>query len=176
MGIQSNPFGVTNGVPVFQRKVDEDGLKHTFPYLDNVTIGGCDQKHLDHNGNTFLKALKSSHMTLNENKIISSVSELAILRYCVGHGRVNPDPERLNVLLELPALSNQKALQRAPGLFAYYEKWIPYFSDCVKDLKNVLKFSLDNLALNNFAKLKQSVAQATLQAFDVNKPFMMHLR
>ena len=38
------PFGVTNGVPQFQRKMDKlislNGLKNTFPYLDNVTIAG----------------------------------------------------------------------------------------------------------------------------------------
>ena len=42
------PFGVTNRVPVFQIKidniVDEDGLKDTYPYFDNVTIGGDNQK------------------------------------------------------------------------------------------------------------------------------------
>ena len=35
------PFGVTNGVAVFQRAMDkvfnEEGLKDTFPYLDNIT-------------------------------------------------------------------------------------------------------------------------------------------
>ena len=37
-------FGVTNGVPQFQRVMDslveEDGLKGTFPYLDNVSVEG----------------------------------------------------------------------------------------------------------------------------------------
>ena len=38
------PFGVTNGVAVFQRAmdkmVDEEGLKDTFRYLDNITVAG----------------------------------------------------------------------------------------------------------------------------------------
>ena len=38
------PFGVTNGVAVFQRAmdkfVDEEGLKDTFLYLDNITVAG----------------------------------------------------------------------------------------------------------------------------------------
>ena len=44
------PFGVTNGVAVFQRAmdkfVDEEGLKDTFPYLDNLTVAGRDQEAL----------------------------------------------------------------------------------------------------------------------------------
>ena len=38
------PFGVTNGVAVFQRAIDklieEEGLEHTFPYMDNITVAG----------------------------------------------------------------------------------------------------------------------------------------
>ena len=41
------PFSVTNGVAVFQRSmdkmVDQEGLKDTFPYLDNITVAGRDQ-------------------------------------------------------------------------------------------------------------------------------------
>ena len=40
------PFGVTNGVPSFQRIIDnlvtQEGVKDTFPYLDNVTVAGVD--------------------------------------------------------------------------------------------------------------------------------------
>ena len=51
------PFGVTNGVPCFQRSMDdlvnEEGLKDTFLYLDNVTIGGVDEADLKRNDLAF---------------------------------------------------------------------------------------------------------------------------
>ena len=44
------PFGVTNGVAVFQRLMDniikEGKLKDTFPYLDDITVAGV--KQTDH--------------------------------------------------------------------------------------------------------------------------------
>ena len=44
------PFGVANGVPQFQRKMDEivemDRLKNTFPYLDIVAVGGMNRKNM----------------------------------------------------------------------------------------------------------------------------------
>lgn len=47
------PFGVTNGVPCFQREIDNfikgEGLETTFAYLDNVTVGGVDEEDLMHN-------------------------------------------------------------------------------------------------------------------------------
>ena len=54
------PFGVTNGISVFQREmdrmVDQNGLRATFPYLDNVTICGHDQQDHDANLHKFLHA------------------------------------------------------------------------------------------------------------------------
>ena len=74
------PFGVMNGGPVFQRQMDdivtEDNLTDTFPYFDNITIGGYNQKHLNANIQAFLSALKKRKMTLNDSKKISSVTEL----------------------------------------------------------------------------------------------------
>ncbi|MCP3694687.1 MAG: hypothetical protein GY917_20985, partial [Planctomycetaceae bacterium] len=57
------PFGVTNGVSVFQREmdrmVDRYGLRATFPYLDNVTICGHDQQDHDANLQKFLHTAKT---------------------------------------------------------------------------------------------------------------------
>ena len=171
------PYGVTNGGPVFQRKMDdvvhEDKLTDTYPYIDNVTIGGFDQAHLNKNVNAFLAALKKRNLTLNESKTVSNVSELNILGYCVGKGSVKPDPERLRVLLEFPAPTSAKSLQRALGLFAYYAKWVPNYSDKVKVLKNVTQFPLVNEALTDFKDLKQAIAKATLQAIDDSIPFQV---
>ena len=37
-------------------------------------------------------------------------------------GLLQPDPERLQPLLDLPASHDQKPLQRIVGMFAYYAK------------------------------------------------------
>ena len=56
------PFGVTNGVAVFQRAMDkfveEEGLKDTFPYLDNITVAGHDQHNHDENVRKFREAVQ----------------------------------------------------------------------------------------------------------------------
>ena len=69
------PFGVTNGVPVFQRVIDDvvgkDSLKDTFPYLDNVTIGGFSKEQHDKNVERFLESLKKRNLLLNHKKTIS---------------------------------------------------------------------------------------------------------
>ena len=66
------PFGVTNGVPAFQRTmdaiVDSDSLADTYPYLDNVTVGHTQVEH-DANVQRLLDALARRNMTLNGSKM-----------------------------------------------------------------------------------------------------------
>ena len=54
------PFGVTNGVAVFQRAMDkiieEEGLNDTFSYLDNMIVAGKDQEEHDSNVQRSLEA------------------------------------------------------------------------------------------------------------------------
>ena len=53
------PFGVSNGVAVFQRNMNEvvtkGNLKDTFIYLDYITIAGKTQEDLDLNVKKFLE-------------------------------------------------------------------------------------------------------------------------
>ena len=62
------PFGVTNGVPCFQRAMDniisEEGLSDTFTYMDNVTIAGMDQADHDRNIAAFRKTIERRNITL----------------------------------------------------------------------------------------------------------------
>ena len=63
------PFGATNGVDVFQRAMDRfvegEGLKDTFPYLDNITVTGRDQNEHDENVQKFYEAVRRRNLTLN---------------------------------------------------------------------------------------------------------------
>ena len=91
------PFGVTNGVSMFQRSMDKfvgsENLSDTFPYLDNITIGGNDQVHHDANCRKFESAAKRWGPTLNESKSVISASSIDILGYSVSHNLIKPDAE-----------------------------------------------------------------------------------
>ena len=130
------PFGLTNGVACFQREmmnfIKEENLKAVFPYLDNITICGKDQKDHDENLKRFLDAAERKNITYNEDKSIFSTRRLSILGYVVGEGEIRPDPERLRPLRDLPIPHDSKSLSRCLGLFSYYSKWIPRFSDKIK--------------------------------------------
>ena len=171
------PFGATNEVPQFQRKMDKivekDELKDTFPYLDNVTVGRMNQEEHDANVSAFVDASKRRHLNLNDSKTISSISDISILGYRVGKETIRPDSERLQSLLDLPPSNNTKSLKRMLWLFADYARWVTNYSEKIVRLKSVTSFPLSFEAVKDFESLKQDIANASLQAIDENAPFVV---
>ena len=82
----------------------------TFPYLDNITVEGRDQKEHDENVQKFHEAVRRRNLTLNNIKTVESKSSINILGYCVGNGMITPDQERLLPLQELPPPWNIRSL------------------------------------------------------------------
>ena len=129
---------MTNGVAVFQRAMDkmveEEGLKDTFPYLDNITVAGRNQQEHDENVKEFHATIQLRSLTLNETKSVESKASINIFGYCVGDGIIKPDQERLRLLQDYPPPTNVGSLRRVVDMFAYYAKWIPNFSDKIQPL------------------------------------------
>ena len=169
------PFGVTNGVACFQREmmkfIDQNNLNAVFPYLDNITICGKDQQEHDANLEKFLAAAKAKNICYNDSKSVFSTRKLAILGYVIEEGIIRPDPERLNPLRNLPVPHDSKSLSRCLGLFSYYSKWIPEFSNRIKPLTSSKSFPLTNEAVTTFENLKKAVEEAFVTAIDETVPF-----
>ena len=167
------PFGVANGVAVFQRQIDklitQEKLSDTLPYLDDITVGGRTQTEHDQNVRAFLEVVKSRHLTLNNSKS----STINVLGYLIGNGIIKPDPDRLRPLQELPPPTSVRSLRRSLGMFAYYAKWIPDYSEKIKPLKSTQSFPLSQSALNAFTILKKELATASLVPIDESMPFVV---
>ena len=112
-------------------------------------------------------------MTLNNKKTIYGVNELKILGYLVGNGTIKPDPDRLRALMELPAPTSAKSLKRILGLFAYYARWVPKFSDQICHLKGANQFPLKPSEMKDFENVKRSIAEAALRSIDESLPFVV---
>ena len=171
------PFGVTNGGPVFQRimtnLIKHDSLEDTFVYFDNIVIGAASLSELKTKSSKFLNSIKQRGMTLNDSKTVYGVQELGMLGYCIGNKVIKPDPERLKPLLEFPPPTSVRSLKRALGLFAYYAKWVPEFSDRISRLKLASTFPLGREELQDFEELKRLIAASALKAIDESLPFVV---
>ena len=102
-----------------------------------------------------------------------SKAYINILGYCVGDGVIKSDQERLRPIQDYPPPTNVGSLRRVMGMFAYYAKWIPNFSDKIQPLVNVTSFPLDESALSAFDLLKKELERATLQSINESQPFVV---
>lgn len=171
------PFGVTNGVSLFQRTMDDfvsrNELSGIYVYLDDITICGKDQRDHDEKLRCFMTSAEKENLILNRNKCKFSQTSINILGYTVSHGLLKPDSDRLQPLLDLPAPKNSKELKRALGLFAYYSQWIRNFSEKLFPLNNASSFPLGKAELKAFITLKQDIINSVVVAIDESKPFVV---
>ena len=116
---------------------------------------------------------KRRNITLNASKTVHSAPVIDILGYRISHNSIQPDPERLRPLQEYPPPSNASSLRRAIGMFAYYARWIPQFSDKIRPLTDTASFPLDQKALASFNALKDELARAALSPINEDISFVV---
>ncbi|GFU78062.1 retrovirus-related Pol polyprotein from transposon opus [Trichonephila clavipes] len=140
------PFGVTNGVACFQRVIDkiieDEGLTLTYPFIDDDTVCGKDQKEHDDNLEKFMTVAKKYNLTLNEDKCTYSSNSVHLLGYII-----------------------------QDGMFAHYCRWILGFSKKIRPLLGKKQFPLSRDAVLTFNSLKDDVANAALATIEDDIPF-----
>ena len=119
---------------IITKIVDENNLKGTYPYLDDVTIAANSLPELKERSERFEESCKKRNMTINESKTVRQADCLNILGYQIKHQQISPDPDRLKPLMDIPVPSTPRELKRVRGLLAYYSKWIVNFSKKIKSL------------------------------------------
>ena len=93
--------------------------------------------------------------------------------YQISDGVLQPDADRVEPILDLPAPTNAKELKRVVGMFSYYAQWLPKFSERIKPLINARKFPLCDEAWQALKLLKNDLASAALRVIDEHLPFVV---
>jgi len=170
------PFGVTNGVPAFQRKmkkiIDDEKLEGTEVYLDDITIGGNTQQEHDNNLKRFMTAASKYNLTINMAKSKFSLQTIHLLGYIISNKTIQPDPDRLKPLRDLPIPKDTPSLRRALGMFSHYANFIPRFSEKIHVLTHS-KFPLSSDAISSFQSLKKDIENAVVSSIDPKVPFVV---
>ena len=171
------PFGVTNGVSIFQREmdhiVDTYSLKGTFPYLDNITICGKTQQEHDTNLANFISAAKDLNLNYNDEKCEFNTKKLSLLGCVIENGEIRPDPERMRPLETLPLPHDQKSLKRCLGFFSYYSKWVPNFSEKIRPLVKTTTFPVSQDAAKAMETMKEDIKASVVTCIDESIPFQV---
>jgi len=96
-----------------------------------------------------------------------------LLGYHISKGVLQPDPDRVKPVLNMPVPRNSKELQRLVGLFTYYAQWIPRYSDKIRLLAAAKVFPLDDNAVGAIKVLKDDLSSAALGTIDEKLPFVL---
>jgi len=158
------PFGLRNASSTFQRYIDS--LFRNFPnvvtYIDDILIFSRSQEDHQQHLLKVLQKLESVNLRVNKKKSLLFQDKINFLGFQFSQSGIKPMAERVKALLELPPPTDSKILQRYIGMFSFYQRCLPHFSDTVKPLRELLrsKFCWTKYHNDAFEALKTSVKEA----------------
>jgi hypothetical protein len=177
------PFGLSNVGDTFKRamQIDLDDLigKFIHIYLDDLTV--YSKNRSDHFGHLkrVLMRCKKFGISLNPSKSIFGVTKGKLLGHIVSDSGIIIDPERIVVILNMPAPTSKKEVQDFMGVINFVCRFVPDFPVMVKPIHNLLNqdrsFSWTNDFENDFVGIKKAISFSPVVAKpDFEKEFMIY--
>ena len=161
------PFGLSQAPAYFQRLVHEvlRGLPFTFGYLDDILIFSSGvEAHLEHLRKVFLR-LREAKLKLKASKCSFFKKHIQYLGYLVLGDGIEPLPEKLEAVENMPPPKTPKEVRQFLGLIGYYRKFVPKFADIARPLTNLtkqdVKFEWSEKCQKTFPATKGHVTQRT---------------
>ena len=116
------PFGLTQAPAYFQALISEvlKGLSHFgIAYLDDIIIfSKTKEEHLQHLEIIFQR-LHEAGLKLKQCKCSFMKLHIEYLGYFISESGIEPMPDKLSVIKEMPALRNPKEIRQFLGLVGY---------------------------------------------------------
>ena len=115
-------------------------------------------------------------MKLNKSKCAFGVTELKFLGHNISERGIEPDPEKVSAIVDMPLPTNKKELQRFLGMINYSPgKFLPNLSDVssphLKLLEKDVEWCFDAPQIKEVQELKEMVTNnLVLKFYDIQLP------
>ena len=174
------PFGLSQAPAYFQRLVHEvlRGLPFTFGYLDDILIFSSGvEAHLEHLRKVFLR-LREAKLKLKASKCSFFKKHIQYLGHLVSGDGIEPLPEKLEAVENMPPPKTPKEVRQFLGLVGYYRKFVPKFADIARPLTNRtkqdIKFEWSEKCQKTFQLLKNMLLKEPVLKYpDPSKPYTL---
>ena len=130
------PFGLINSTATFtkmMRKIlqPHPNIKH---YVDDVCIFSNNWDEHFEALNYLFQKLKENNLTISPAKIKLAQAEIEFLGHKFTKTGIQPTSNFNEKILHIKAPTNKKQVRALLGLFNYYSKFIPHYSDLVRPI------------------------------------------
>ena len=154
------PFGLKNAGATYQRLVNrmfQKKIDTTMEvYIDDMLVKSTTAElHIAHLSEAF-QILRNYNMKLNPTKCAFGVSVGKFLGFIVNRRGIEANPDKINVVLDMPSPSGIKEVQRLIGRIATLSRFVSRASDKCQPFFQVLKkaFQWDTKCEEAFSTLK----------------------
>ena len=175
------PFGLTQAPAYFQMLVNKvlEGLNFAFGYLDDILVFSRDMKqHLQHVRILF-ERLREADLKLTKRKCNFLKAHVQYLGHYISGGGLEPVPEKLHSLRDMPPPEDLTGVRRFLGFVGYYRKFIPRYSDIARPLTNLTRkdipFDWTNACQTAFQMLKEFLLKEPILKYPMpEQPYILY--
>ena len=170
------PFGISSASEIFQRYISQtfEGLPGVECIMDDILVWGSNEEEHYQRLKSVLDKAKQMNLKLNKDKCQIEKTEIKYIGHILSKDGLKADPDKIKAVLDMPAPTDKKGLERFNGMIQYLAKFIPNLSEISAPIRKLCEGNVawhwDSEQEDSFNKLKKLVTNTpVLQYYDVNK-------
>ena len=114
---------------MFQHKIDKifNDIPNIFCIADDILVIGYNNDGKDHDEGVckVLQRCKEVNLRLNKEKCLFRCTSIPFFREVISRRGVQPDPQKIKALMDMPPPNNKRELQAFLGIINYLGKFSP---------------------------------------------------
>jgi len=169
------PFGIAPAPEIYQREMERlfEGVPVEI-IVDDFLIHAQDKKEMDEKLSMVLERSREVGLKFNPGKVKLRVDEVSYVGHRLTSQGLQPDPEKIKAILDMPPPSDKEGVQRLLGTVNYLDKFIKNKAEVQGPISQLLQkdaaFVWDTPQQNAFEELKRVISSSpVLSYFDNDK-------
>lgn len=174
------PFGIAPAPEIYQREMERlfEGVPVEI-IVDDFLIHAKDEKEMNEKLSQVLERSKEVGLKFNPSKVKLRVDEVRYVGHRLTSQGLQPDPEKIKAIIDMPPPTDKEGVQRILGTVNYLDKFIQNKAEIQGPISQLLQkdtvFVWDTPQQNAFAQLKRVISSSpVLSYFDTNKQTVLN--
>jgi hypothetical protein len=107
--------------------------------IDHILVFADSVDELNRLIREVLERLRAHALFLKAKKCMFKAEEVSFLGHVIGRNGIKADPDKLQTIRDFPPPRNLRELRSSLGLFSYYRRFVPRFSEITEVLTDLTK-------------------------------------